>query len=54
MPEYITIWTAAGSWYGSTWWPGLLYSLTMSDGASQSALLDMAQQLYTPAQGDVG
>ena len=34
--------------------PGLLYSLTMSDGASQSALLDMAQQLYTPAQGDVG
>lgn len=34
--------------------PGLLYSVSMSDGASQSALLDMANQLFTPAQGDVG
>ena len=34
--------------------PGLLYSLSMSDGSSEKALEDMASQLYTPAQGDVG
>jgi hypothetical protein len=34
--------------------PGLLYSLTMSNGASEKALEEMASQLYTPAQGDVG
>lgn len=32
--------------------PGLLYSLTMDDGASQEALLDMANTLFEPAQGD--
>ena len=34
--------------------PGLLYSLTMDSGASEQALMDMAQQLYEPAQDDVG
>ena len=34
--------------------PGLIYSLDMDQGASAAALLSMAEQLYTPAQGDVG
>jgi hypothetical protein len=34
--------------------PGLLYSLSMDTGASQTALTDMAGQLFHPAQGDVG
>ena len=33
--------------------PGLLYSLTMDDGASEKMLLDMAETLYTPAQKEV-
>ncbi|MGN0504961.1 MAG: hypothetical protein ACI4FZ_00255 [Lachnospiraceae bacterium] len=32
--------------------PGLLYSLSMSDKASEQALLDMAALLYHPAQGE--
>ncbi|MGM9606242.1 MAG: hypothetical protein ACI3XJ_01915 [Oscillospiraceae bacterium] len=34
--------------------PGLLYSLSMDRGASESALVEMANQLFTPAQGEVG
>lgn len=34
--------------------PGLLYSLYMETGASQEALLDMANLLYAPAQNDAG
>lgn len=34
--------------------PGLLYSLTLESGASEKALLDLANILYSPAQGDVG
>lgn len=34
--------------------PGLLYSLSMDSGASSNALTDMAGQLFTPAQGEVG
>jgi len=34
--------------------PGLLYSLSMESGASEEALLDMAEVLYAPVQGDVG
>lgn len=34
--------------------PGLLYSLSMDQGASEEALLEMANQLFTPAQGDAG
>ena len=34
--------------------PGLLYSLYMETGASEAALLDMADLLYDPAQNDVG
>ncbi|MCI8869144.1 MAG: hypothetical protein HFF39_01140 [Lawsonibacter sp.] len=34
--------------------PGLLYSLSMDQGASEEALLAMANQLFAPAQGDVG
>ena len=34
--------------------PGLIYSLDMDQGASTEVLLTMAEQLYTPAQGDVG
>jgi hypothetical protein len=34
--------------------PGLLYSLTMDSGASEQALMDMAAQLYEPAQDDIG
>ena len=34
--------------------PGLLYSLYMETGASESALLDMAALLYDPAQNDAG
>lgn len=30
--------------------PGILYSLSMDSGASESALLDMANQLFQPAQ----
>lgn len=33
---------------------GLLYSLSMDQGASESALLEMANLLFTPTQGDVG
>lgn len=34
--------------------PGLLYSLSMDQGASEEALLAMADRLFTPAQGEVG
>ena len=34
--------------------PGLLYSLYMESGASEAALLDMADLLYDPAQNDAG
>ena len=34
--------------------PGLLYSLYMETGASEQALFEMAELLYTPAQGDAG
>lgn len=34
--------------------PGLLYSLSMDNGASADALTEMAMQLFSPAQGDVG
>ena len=34
--------------------PGLVYSLSADTGASRDALLDMANALFTPAQGDVG
>lgn len=34
--------------------PGLLYSLYMESGASEAALLDMADLLYDPAQDDAG
>lgn len=34
--------------------PGLLYSLRMDEGASESALLALAEQLFVPAQGEVG
>lgn len=34
--------------------PGLLYSITMDTGASESALNEIAAQLFVPAQGDVG
>ena len=33
--------------------PGLLYSLSMESGASEEALLGMAETLFTPVQGDV-
>lgn len=39
-------------WYDIA--PGLLYSLYMESGASYEALLTMADELYTPAQGEVG
>ena len=34
--------------------PGLVYSLSTDTGASRDALLDMADTLFTPAQGDAG
>ena len=34
--------------------PGLLYSVTMDKGADKATLVKMAEQLFTPAQGDVG
>lgn len=34
--------------------PGLLYSLSMDRDASEEALLEMANQMFAPAQGDVG
>ena len=34
--------------------PGLLYSLSMDQGASPEALQSMTEQLFSPAQGDVG
>lgn len=34
--------------------PGLLYSLSMDREASEEALLEMVNQLFAPAQGDVG
>lgn len=49
-------WTEGGA--GKLIWldlaPGLVYSLTMDTGASKDALTEMAETLYTPAQGDVG
>ena len=32
--------------------PGILYSMTMDSGASQEALVDMANSLFEPAQGN--
>lgn len=34
--------------------PGLLYSLSMDSGASADALVGIAEQLFSPAQGNVG
>lgn len=34
--------------------PGIVYSLTMSDNASEKQLLQMAENLFEPAQGEVG
>ena len=34
--------------------PGLLYSLSMDQNASEESLLTMADQLFSPAQGEVG
>lgn len=34
--------------------PGLLYSLSMDTAADEAALLQMAETVFTPAQGDVG
>ena len=34
--------------------PGLTYSLLVDGGASEQLLLEMAQTLFSPAQGDVG
>ncbi|MGN1412613.1 MAG: hypothetical protein ACI4WY_00030 [Anaerovoracaceae bacterium] len=49
-------WTEGGA--GKLLWldlaPGLVYSLTMDTGASEEVLTEMAETLYTPAQGDVG
>lgn len=39
-------------WYDVA--PGLLYSLYIDSGASQEKLISMAEELYTPAQGDAG
>ena len=51
-----SFWTEGGA--GKLIWldlaPGLVYSLTMDTGASKDALTEMAETLYTPAQGDVG
>jgi len=33
--------------------PGLLYSLSMDNGASEETLINMAEELYNPAQKDV-
>ena len=33
---------------------GLLYSLSMDRDESEEAVLEMANQLFAPAQGDVG
>lgn len=44
--------------HGTVCWfdiaPGLLYSLEMESGATESGLLALAGQLYAPAQDDVG
>lgn len=44
--------------HGTVCWfdiaPGLLYSLEMESGATESGLLALAEQLYAPAQDDVG
>ena len=40
-----------------TWFdvaPGLVYSLSADNSAGRDALLDMANRLFTPAQGEVG
>ena len=34
--------------------PGLAYSLTVDSGAEQQLLMDMANSIFTPTQGDVG
>ncbi|MBO5139542.1 MAG: hypothetical protein J6A10_01795 [Peptococcaceae bacterium] len=34
--------------------PGIVYSLTMHDNASEQSLLQMAEKLFEPAQGEVG
>lgn len=39
-------------WYDVA--PGLLYSLYIDSGASQQKLIDLAKEVYKPAQGDVG
>ena len=33
--------------------PGILYSLSMDDGASEEALLDLANELFVPAQEEI-
>ena len=34
--------------------PGLVYSLSVENGASEAVLLGMAETLFTPVQDDVG
>ena len=34
--------------------PGILYSMSMDSGASEEALLEMANSLFEPAQNDIG
>ena len=33
--------------------PGILYSLSMDSGASEAALLDLATELFVPAQEEI-
>lgn len=44
--------------YGKIYWydvvPGLLYSLSMKEGATEEQLLNMAEEIFVPAQGEVG
>lgn len=50
--------TVDASGHGTVCWfdiaPGLLYSLEMESGATESGLLTLAEALYAPAQDDVG
>lgn len=40
------------TWFDAA--PGLVYSLSADNSAGRDALLDMANRLFTPAQGEVG
>lgn len=56
--EYCPAKIAVEDGSGKVYWydvvPGLLYSLSVKEGAEEEMLLTMAEEVFVPAQGEVG